>query len=109
MQLKVPCCHIIAALTDEGEQPVIQDLVGYCYKVKTFQDAIASLKIPLDITLIPNVSILPAKYLRQAGRSKKGRIKSRGESEPPRRKPYQCGRMEVTMVIIGLLAVYFQD
>ena len=34
------CRHIIAALTGQGEKPVIRDLVGDCYKVKTLQDTV---------------------------------------------------------------------
>ena len=30
MQLNFPCRHIIAALTVQGEKPVIQDIVGDC-------------------------------------------------------------------------------
>ena len=40
MQLNFPCRHIIAALTGQGENPVIRDLFGDCYKVKTFQDTV---------------------------------------------------------------------
>nr|CCA26858.1 AlNc14C422G11540 [Albugo laibachii Nc14] len=46
MQLKVPCRHILAALTGPESPPVISDLVSDCYKVTTFEDTVGSLEIP---------------------------------------------------------------
>ena len=46
MQLKVPCRHILAALTGQESPPVISHLFSDCYKVTTFQGTIGSLEIP---------------------------------------------------------------
>ena len=58
MQLNVPCRHIIAALTSQRKNPVIQYLGFDYYEVKTFQDTFGSVEISQDSTLTPDASIL---------------------------------------------------
>ena len=82
-----------------------QDFVGDCYTVKKFQDTVGSLEIPQVGTLTPDVSILPARYICQAG-PRRGGPSLAAKVDPVVAKRIDMGDVEVKMVIIGLLAVF---
>lgn len=92
LQLKIPCRHLIAALNGRGVLPEISVLAGACYQVATYKTTLGALRIPEDPQLVSDPSVLPAKYIRQAGRPKKRRIRSRGEGGDRVRRPYKCGK-----------------
>lgn len=92
LQLKIPCRHIIAALNSRQKLPEISALAGKCYHVATYQTTVGSMEIPEDHSLVNDPSVLPAKFIRQAGRPKKRRIRSRGEGGERVRRPYKCGK-----------------
>ena len=73
MQLKVPCHHILAALTGQENPPVISDLISDCYKVTTLQDTAGSAEIPKERTQLSHPtyrSYWQNTFVRQAGRGR---------------------------------------
>jgi hypothetical protein len=98
-QLQLPCVHAIAAGRSEG---MLNDMGTWyehafspVYMVKHYAAAYAGKRacLPMLERLVPDGQTKPAQWVRQPGRAKKKRIRSRGESallgQPPIKK-YKC-------------------
>ena len=88
----LPCRHILAVLKAQKDRSRVFTLFGDCYKVETFARSVGAIVIPEDSQLVRDKTIKPAARVRQAGRPRKKRIRSRGETGGKARKPYKCGR-----------------
>jgi hypothetical protein len=93
-QHKIPCRHILSAMTAASSTTSVFSLASACYTVASYQAGIGTMEIAEDRALVPDQRVLPATFIRQAGRPRKRRIRSRGETAGSRsaRKPYKCGR-----------------
>jgi hypothetical protein len=95
-QYRIPCRHLIATLLASNMADTSYELMGECYLLSAYQASVGTLEVAEDRTLVPDPSIKPAPYVRQAGRPKKRRIRSRGEAGAAVRKPYKCTRCGMT-------------
>lgn len=91
-QHRIPCRHLVATLMASGMADTAYELMGECYTVAAYRASVGTLEVPEDHLLVRDPSILPAVYVRQAGRPKKRRIRSQGEVGGKARKPYCCTR-----------------
>lgn len=91
-QFQIPCRHIIAVLLAKGRSDRIMSIVNGCYTVATYGNNTTPINLPEDTALTVDVSILPSKHIVQAGRPRKRRIRSRGEtsSSSRTRATYKC-------------------
>ena len=79
-QQKLPCRYLLAMLTTHDVKDSAFQFFGDCYKVDTFVTSVGKIVIPKDLQLARDTAIKPAATVRQAGRSRKRRVRSRGET-----------------------------
>ena len=91
-QHKISYRHLIATLRVVDKPKIAYKLMGNCYKVAAYQASVGTLEVAEYHVLKRSLNTLPAVYIRQAGRPKKIRIGSQGESGGKSRKPYKCKR-----------------
>ena len=70
-QHKISCLHLIATLRAVDKPKIAYELMGNCYKVAVYQASVGTLDVAEDHVLKLDLNILPAAYIRQAGRPKK--------------------------------------
>lgn len=91
-QQRIPCRHLIAILVQRRTTDRIFELVGPSHTIASYEQSLGSLEVLEDISLASDPTIQPAPFVRQAGRPKKRRIRSQGETGGKARKAYRCTR-----------------
>ena len=82
MQFHIPCRHILASLLHLQRMGEAFEFFSECYKVSTYQETFNNAKVllPLYTELQRDTSVKPSLIVKQAGRPRKRRIRSRGEN-----------------------------
>lgn len=91
-QQRIPCRHLIAVLLDKRAGDNVFDLAGPCHTLTSYGHSLGTLEVPEDVVLSADMAIQPAPFVRQAGRPRKRRIRSQGETGGKARKAYRCTR-----------------
>jgi hypothetical protein len=91
-QQRIPCRHLIAIFEQRHSKDKIFEIVGPSHMVSSYEQSLGSLEVPEDNTLVADSTLHPAPFVRQAGRPKKRRIRSQGETGGKARKAYRCTR-----------------
>jgi len=92
-QNEIPCCHAIAAARADGRLTNIaawyQHALSEVYTVQNYRDSYAGkrVRVPMMDDLEADGCTKPAHHVIQAGRPRKKRIRSRGESEALGQQP----------------------
>ena len=79
MRLKTVGRHLIAPLNARDKLFELSVLIGQFYQVTTYQTTVGDMLISENHSSVNNQGVPPAKYIRQTGRPKKRRIRSRGK------------------------------
>lgn len=91
VQHGIVCRHIVAMSQCENSASSVVSMVADCYKVAQYSRGLMPLEIPEQASLHCDPDLLPALFQKQAGRPRKRRIRSRGETGRTR-KLYKCGK-----------------
>ena len=67
-QHEISCRHLITTLRAVDTPTIAYELMGNCYNVAAYQASVGTLEVAEDHVLKSDLNILPAVYIRQAGR-----------------------------------------
>lgn len=97
LQHGVVCRHILAGHRGKGHLDGAISLMAGWYTVAQYMQDQRPVELPEDTQLTQDSSLLPARVHRQAGRPRKRRIRSRGETSATQRvrKAFRCERCGV--------------
>lgn len=79
-QFGLPCRHIVAALGATSSTDRAMSMFSPCYTTATYAEHLSSIRLPSEHLLYRDEGLLPAPHVPQAGRPRKRRFRSRGES-----------------------------
>lgn len=91
VQHGVVCRHIIVMSQRGSGSDAIYNMMADYYKLSRYSQGLIPIEIPEETILDRDDELLPALYQQQAGRPRKRRIRSRGETGRTR-KLYKCGK-----------------
>lgn len=92
-QFGMPCRHLLAGLHATAGTERAIGLFSKCYTVAAYSENLSPIRLPSDELLVRDEQLLPAPSINQAGRPRKRRFRSRGESRT--RAVYQCKKCGV--------------
>lgn len=85
----IPCRQMIAVLLEKQASNTVFDLAGPCHMTTSYGQSLGALLVQEDVFLSSDPAIQPAPFIRQAGKPRKRRIRSQGQTGGKARKAYR--------------------